>query len=54
VQGLKEVVSNPTYATAVGLLLYGKAELDDTNKREEAKETSTALFKIKSWFKGNF
>ena len=53
VQGLKEVVRDPAYATAVGLLLYGRQQLP---KLQRAAEGSPAyvLQRIGNWLKGNF
>ncbi|MGH8728178.1 MAG: cell division protein FtsA [Burkholderiales bacterium] len=53
--GLSEVVRNPRYSTAVGLLLTGLAQ----RKRREMVKMTTGSFKqvferMKSWFKGNF
>ena len=55
VEGLSEVISNPRYATGVGLLLMGKIQLE----RELAGQMQTSSFarlidKMKSWFQGNF
>ena len=57
VTGLSDVVSNPIYATGVGLLLYG-------SKQEGARGTvaapglgsgvSTAWERVLHWFKGEF
>lgn len=53
VQGLKEVVKNPAYSTAVGLLLYGKQQLPKTARPAEG--SPAYLFqRISNWFKGNF
>jgi cell division protein FtsA len=54
VEGLKEVISSPRYATAVGLLLFAKAELDGIDRREEEKELSSTMVRVKNWFRGNF
>ncbi len=52
VSGLTDVVQNPIYSTAVGLLLYGK---DHKGRGMSIHEDGTDLFsKIKSWFQGNF
>ncbi|MGH8719060.1 MAG: cell division protein FtsA, partial [Burkholderiales bacterium] len=53
--GLSEVVRNPRYSTAVGLLLTGLAQ---RRRREMVKMTTGSLKQVfermKSWFKGNF
>lgn len=52
VSGLTDVVQNPIYSTAVGLLLYGK---DHKGRGMNIHEDGADLFsKIKSWFQGNF
>ncbi|NOT66046.1 MAG: cell division protein FtsA [Methylotenera sp.] len=55
VGGLSEVVSNPRYSTAVGLVLMGKQQLE----RHITGQLETSSFgrmfdKMKSWFAGNF
>lgn len=55
VEGLSEVVSNPRYATAVGLLLTGKSRLErQLNGQSEASSVGRVFEKMKSWFQGNF
>ncbi|AJD47389.1 cell division protein FtsA [Isoalcanivorax pacificus W11-5] len=56
VAGLTDVVRNPIYATAVGLLLYGqRMEQEGRGGRRETSSNGTDwLEKVKSWFKGNF
>jgi cell division protein FtsA len=54
VDGLADVVRNPIHATGVGLLLYGK---EDLQARAEAAQAKFGLGKVfrrmKSWFQGN-
>lgn len=55
VGGLSEVVSNPRYATGVGLVLMGQQQVE----RNLSGQLSTGSFtdiwnRMKSWFKGNF
>lgn len=52
VQGLKDVVKNPAYSTAVGLLLYGRQNLPKTR----TVETGPRYFvnRIGEWLKGNY
>lgn len=55
VTGLAEVISNPIYATGVGLLIYGHQQI--TSGRQETINGSGMkglLGKMKTWFKGNF
>ncbi|MCK0537956.1 cell division protein FtsA [Alcanivorax quisquiliarum] len=56
VAGLTDVVRNPIYATAVGLLLYGqRMEQEGRGGRRDSQEGGIDwLEKVKSWFKGNF
>lgn len=55
VGGLSEVVSNPRYSTAVGLVLKGKQQLErQMNGEMELGSFSRMLEKMKSWFQGNF
>ena len=57
VGGLKDVINNPKYATAVGLLVYG-AEQEDSHGRdpiEPENDTEDGLFQriwnsMKRWF----
>ena len=50
VTGLKDIVSNPIYATGVGLLLYGREE--ESRDRREAKPGGL-LTRIGQWFREN-
>ena len=55
VGGLSEVVSNPRYATAVGLLLTGKNRLErQLSGQMETGAIGQMFEKMKSWFQGNF
>ncbi len=54
-QGLKEYVDDPSYATVVGLLHYGmqaSSEIDSTNGKTEG--VSDFWSRIHAWFKGEF
>ena len=55
VQGLKEYVNDPSYATVVGLLHYGMQATSEvesaTNKRESVGDFWS---RIHAWFKGEF
>jgi cell division protein FtsA len=53
VQGLKDIVRNPIYATAVGLLLYGKEREEELAGRQKRRVGGT-LGKIRKWFGDNF
>jgi cell division protein FtsA len=50
VKGLTEYVQDPSYATAVGLLLYG---MEKQQSHEEEKQLNW-WHRIASWFKGEF
>ena len=55
VGGLSEVVSNPRYATGVGLILMGKQQLErHLTVQMESSSVGRVLDKMKSWFQGNF
>ena len=55
VGGLSEVVSNPRYATGVGLVLMGKQQLErQISGQMESTSFGRMLEKMKSWFQGNF
>jgi cell division protein FtsA len=50
VKGLTEYVQDPSYATAVGLLLYG---MEKQQSNDEERE-QTWWHRVTSWFKGEF
>ncbi len=55
VGGLSEVVSNPRYATGVGLILMGKQQLErHLTGQMESSSIGRIFEKMKSWFQGNF
>ena len=55
VGGLSEVVSNPRYATGVGLVLMGKQQIErQLLGQMESGSFADILSRMKSWFKGNF
>jgi len=55
VGGLSEVVSNPRYATGVGLVLMGKQQVErEIQGNMESGSFGRVLDKMKSWFQGNF
>ncbi|MFC4700284.1 cell division protein FtsA [Glaciecola siphonariae] len=53
VKGLAEYVDDPSYATAVGLLQYGKQNSNNKKALPKSGEESV-LKRIQSWFKGEF
>jgi len=55
VGGLSEVVGNPRYATGVGLVLMGKAQVERQLLGQMDSNSLGQIFsKMKSWFQGNF
>jgi len=53
--GLAEVVRNPRYATAVGLLLLGVQQQRQHHLAHAQLGSLAGLIdRMKSWFKGNF
>jgi cell division protein FtsA len=55
VGGLSEVVGNPRYATGVGLVLMGKAQVERQLLGQMDSNSFGHIFsKMKSWFQGNF
>ncbi|MFZ9641919.1 MAG: cell division protein FtsA [Candidatus Methylopumilus sp.] len=55
VGGLSEVVSNPRYATGVGLLFIGKRQVaQQIQVSLDANSFGRILERMKSWFQGNF
>lgn len=53
VQGLKDIVRNPIYATGVGLLLYGREREEEQAGRQTRRGGGT-FSKVKKWFGDNF
>ena len=55
VGGLSEVVSNPRYATGVGLLLIGKRQVEQHyHSNLDGNSFARILERMKSWVQGNF
>jgi len=55
VQGLKEYINDPSYATVVGLLHYGMKAHESGLKENNKTEGVTGLWsRISAWFKGEF
>jgi len=55
VGGLSEVVSNPRYATGVGLVLMGKQQVERHIQGQlESSAFERVWEKMRSWFQGNF
>jgi len=54
ISGLKDIVSNPIYATGVGLLKYGAEHAADSYRRSMSESGEGFFDRIKEWFKSNF
>ncbi len=55
VDGLKQIIENPRYSTAIGLIKRGKADFDNDKRRKiEGTSFMSILEKMKLWFQGNF
>lgn len=55
VEGLKEYVDDPTYATVVGLLHYGLQATDNEEPKKKGGESVTGMLsRLSAWFKGEF
>lgn len=55
VYGMQDVVSNPIFATGIGLLLYGQETQVSGEERVNVKQSVSSVFgRVKSWFQGNF
>ncbi|MFT7091519.1 MAG: cell division protein FtsA, partial [Candidatus Azotimanducaceae bacterium] len=54
VTGLTDIVRNPIYATAVGLLLYGAKQIGQEIVVPPAENISGMVGKVKNWFLGNY
>ncbi|MFN3237899.1 MAG: cell division protein FtsA [Pseudomonadales bacterium] len=54
VTGLTDIVRNPIYATAVGLLQYGAQQIDEQVVAPPVENVSGMVGKVKNWFLGNY
>lgn len=54
VAGFTDVVSNPIYATSVGLLQYAQRMEQEDNFNVEFEETTPLFERVKNWFKNTF
>ena len=55
VLGFSEVVRNPRFATAVGLLLYARQESQKMHLQKiQGVDFGQIMGRMKSWFQGNF
>jgi cell division protein FtsA len=52
--GLAEVVRSPRYATAVGLLLEGAAQLQQGKLSRQSGSVKAVLARMREWFQRNF
>jgi cell division protein FtsA len=53
ISGLLEVVQNPSYATAVGLLQYGYQAAEQRRRELGGQGFKLVLGRVKQWFQGN-
>ena len=55
VQGLQDIVRNPIYSTAVGLLIYGtRQQVEGMRYGDRGAAGSGFIERVKQWFQGNF
>ncbi|MDA1033926.1 MAG: cell division protein FtsA [Proteobacteria bacterium] len=55
VDGLRQIIENPRYATAIGLIKRGKVDYENDHRRKiEGNSLMQILEKMKLWFQGNF
>lgn len=54
ITGLTDIVSNPIYATGVGLLKYGAERSIEGVRRSASDGDESFISRIKEWFKSNF
>lgn len=54
VEGLQDVIRNPIYSTAVGLLLYGQKKQEDNSGPKRGGNLNGWWAKLKNWVQGNF
>jgi cell division protein FtsA len=54
VTGLTDIVRNPIYATAVGLLQYGAKQIGEEVVVPPTENVSGMVGKVKNWFLGNY
>ena len=54
VGGLSEVVQNPRYATAMGLLLEGKSQMERGIVARQSGDFKVTLRRMREWFQKNF
>lgn len=55
VDGLRQIIENPRYATAIGLIKRGKVDYENDQRRKiEGNSLMQILEKMKLWFQGNF
>ena len=55
VDGLRQIIENPSYATGIGLIKRGKIDYENDQRRKiEGNSLVQILEKMKLWFQGNF
>ena len=54
VTGLTDVVTNPIFSTAVGLLMYGVKQHEKNSRGQDEVYTGSVVKRVQEWFKRNF
>lgn len=54
IQGLSDYVSDPTYATSIGLLRFGQLDLNEQQEERQRSQKPHWIQRIQSWFRGEF
>ena len=54
VSGLNDIVGNPIYSTAVGLLLYGGRQQFERGKTDDVRMGGGMVRKFKTWLTGTY
>ena len=54
ISGLSDIVRNPIYSTAVGLLQYGAKQQTDNFVMPVATGMNSMMGRVRSWFQGNY
>jgi cell division protein FtsA len=54
VSGLTDVLESPSYATGVGLLMYGQKQQQNEEATSNLESQKGLWARMKRWFQGNF
>ena len=52
VAGLSDIVGNPIYSTAVGLLIFGGRQQSESSLARDSRESPGVVDRVRSWFTG--